>query len=132
MRKKINFSKLPQNFKDEKDILIKNEIYFWESLMIIDDIEISEFIKGTIGTKLNLKRLRCIASLIVELDISQEDASLLIYSGVSSKKALAGLTPNELIRSTGRLERLLKTNRIPAVSLEKANALIKKAKQANN
>tara|TARA_Y100001968_G_scaffold306959_1_gene324291 strand:+ start:671 stop:1069 length:399 start_codon:yes stop_codon:yes gene_type:complete len=132
MNKSINFSNFPKNFDDEKKILIKEKIFSWNSLMVIKDKDIYSLITGSRATERNLKRLRCIARLICEIDVSQENAALLMHSGIPSAKALLSLTPQELILKTGRLERILRTSRNPVVDLKKASLWIKKAKEANN
>ena len=96
--------------------------------MQLTDNEINQITQKTFATRKNLRRLRCIAILICELEISQGEAALLMHSGVASSKALASLTPQELFNKTGRLERALKTGRKPIVDLEKAHLLIEKAK----
>ncbi len=96
--------------------------------MELKDAEIYEIIENSCATVRNLKRLRCIAMLIYKLDLSQGEAALLIHSGIASIKALANLSPQELLHKTGRLERILSTGRKPLVDLNKANQLINKAK----
>ncbi len=123
---------IPKNFFIEKKLLQEKGIDSWEGINSLNDHEINELVKGTLGTVRNLKRLRCISIFICELNLEMGHAALLMHSGVASIKSLASLTPQELIKKAGRLERLLQTERNPVVDLQKANLWIKKARQANN
>ena len=125
---------LSKNFKEEEKSLRLRGINSWDSLMNLKDHEINEIIKTSRSTNRNLKRLRCIAMLIHEIDLSQGEAALLMHSGICSSKALINLTPQELLNKTGRFERQLRTGRDPLVDLQKANSWIKRAKarQINN
>ena len=129
MNNKRFFKNLPTHFFHEEKSLLSIGINSWTSLKALKDEQIHQINRETMATSRNLKRLRCIALLICELDLSEGDAALLMHSGVSSIKALAALTPQELFTKTNRLERLLGTGRTPVVSLEKANLWIKRAQQ---
>tara|TARA_B100001250_G_C19031676_1_gene457749 strand:+ start:90 stop:326 length:237 start_codon:yes stop_codon:yes gene_type:complete len=76
-------------------------------------------------------RLRCIAYFICTLGIELNEAALLMHSGMISSESIARLTPQELVKKTGRFERILNTGRIPLIDLTKAHFLIEKAKKAN-
>ncbi len=120
---------LPTNFSTEEKQLLSKGIKSWSSLKCLTDEEIISLVKTGLGTIKNFNRLRGIATLICEMDISLGDASLLLHAGISSVNALAILTPQELINKTGRLERQLQTGRRPFFDLVKANHLIKKARK---
>tara|TARA_Y100001968_G_C19278765_1_gene678119 strand:- start:55 stop:459 length:405 start_codon:yes stop_codon:yes gene_type:complete len=131
---KDQFINFPKNFNEEKKVLISLGIDSWGGINNLEDNEIFAIVRSTIATERNLKRLRCIAMFICELKIPLKYAAILMHSGVPSIRALASLTPNELYAKTGRLERILNTRRKPILDLEKANYLIKKARnrQLNN
>ena len=128
------FANLPRNFHAEANSLRLKGIKSWTSLKDLKNEEINEITRSSLASSRNLKRLRCIANLICELNVSPEDAALLMHSGIASIKALASLTPQELLLKTGRLERLLRTGRKPVVDLKKANSWIQiaKARQITN
>ena len=128
MNYKNIFENLEKNFQEETKILLSLGINSWNSIAEIRDEEIYTMAKYGLATTKNFKRLRCIAILVYELDISPGEAGLLMHSGIASVKALIKLTPQELIQRTGRLERLLQTDRKPVINLEKAQKLIQKAK----
>ena len=134
MTHKDPFINLPKNFNEEKKILLSLGINSWTNLKDITNNNIFAITRNSLANERNLKRLRCIAMFICELDVSQQEAAILMHSGISSIKALASLTPQELFTKTGRLERLLNTGRKPALDLKKANFLIQAAKnrQINN
>ena len=120
---------LPKSFYQEEKILSSNKIRTWDSLLNITDEQINSLISGTLGSALNLKKLKCIAYFICTLDIQLNEAALLMHSGLISNKAISRLTPQELVQKTGRFERILRTGRIPIIDLKRANFLIQKAKK---
>ena len=95
--------------------------------MELKDQEIYTITRKSLATTRNLKRLRCIAMLIHTIKVSQEDAALLMHSGIASIEALAAITPEELVKRTSRLERFLKTNRKPRIGFKQAQLLIQSA-----
>ena len=119
---------LPQNFRKEEDALHSIEIDTWKLLSNLIEEEILDLVKNKFCSYKNLKRLRCIAFLKTELNISYNKAALLMHAGVSTINALTKLTPQELIQRTGRFERFLQTGRNPIFNLTIANDVIKKAK----
>ena len=129
MNNKLLFNNLPKSFYQEEKILKSNKIKTWDSLSSITDEEINKMIYGSLGSVRNLKRLKCIAYFICTLNIELNEAALLMHSGLISNKALARLSPQELVQKTGRFERILRTERIPLIDLKKAHILIEKAKK---
>ena len=129
MNKKSFLNGLPKNFCQEEKILLSNNIKTWDSLLSISDEQINQLIYGSLGSVRNLKRLKCIAYFICTLDIQFKEAALLMHSGLASNNAISHLTPQELVQKTGRFERILRTERIPIINLEKAHFIIEKAKK---
>ena len=129
MKNKLSLKDLPKSFYQEEKILLSNNIKTWDSLLSISDKEIHKMIYGSLGSVLNLKRLKCIAYFICTLDIEINEAALLMHSGLISNKAISRLSPQELVKKTGRFERILQTGRIPLIDLKKAHFLIEKAKK---
>ena len=130
MKNKLVLKNLPKSFYHEEKILLSNNIKTWNSLLSISDEEINTLIYGSLGTIRNLKRLKCIAYFICTLDIELKEAALLMHSGFISNKAISRLSPQELVKKTGRFERFLQTGRLPLIDLNKAHFLIEKAKKA--
>ena len=129
MNNKLFLKNLPKSFYQEEKILLSNNIETWDSLLSISDEEIHNLIYGSLGSIRNLKRLKCMAYLICTLGIELNEAALLMHSGLISNKAIARLTPQELVQRIGRFERFLRTERIPLIDLKKAHFLIEKAKK---
>ena len=129
MDNKLYLKNIPNSFYQEEKILISNNIKTWDALLSITDEEINKMIYGSLGSVRNLKKLRCIAYFICTLNIEFNEASLLMHSGLISNKAIAILSPQELVQKTGRFERFLQSGRIPLIDLKKAHALIEKAKK---
>ena len=130
MKNNLVLKNLPKSFYHEEKILLSNNIKTWNSLLSISDEEINTLIYGSLGSIRNLRRLKCIAYFICSLNIELNEAALLMHSGLISNKALSRLTPQELVKKTGRFERFLRTGRIPLIDLSKAHFLIEKAKKA--
>ena len=129
MNNKLILRNIPKSFYQEEKILISNNIKTWDSLLSLTDQEINEMIYGSLGSVRNLKRLKCIAYFICTLNIEINEAALLMHSGLISNKAISRLSPQELVKKTGRFERILRTGRIPLIDLNKAHILIEKAKK---
>ena len=121
-------NKLPENFRDEEKKLLQEGLSTWEEIKNLENKQIAALAENSLCTIQNFNRLRGMASLICAIQISQQDAALLMHSGIASLKALAGLTPEQLVRQTGRLERQLIPNSKPSLELAKAHHLIKQAK----
>ena len=129
MNNQLFLKNIPKSFYQEEKVLLSNNIKTWDSLLSITDEEINKMIYGSLGSIRNFKRLRCIAYFICTLNIELNEAALLMHSGFISNKALSRLSPHELVKKTGRFERFLQTGRIPLIDLNKAHALIEKAKK---
>ena len=129
MNNKLSFGKLPKSFYQEEKLLISNNIKTWDSLLSVTDEDINKMIYGSLGSVRNLKRLKCIAYFICTLKIELNVAALLMHSGLVSNMAISRLSPQELVKKTGRFERFLQTGRIPLIDLNKAHFLIEKAKK---
>ena len=126
---KLFLKNIPKSFYQEEKILLSNNINSWESLISITDEQSNNMIYGSLGSLRNIKRLRCIAYFICTLNIELNEAALLMHSGLISNKAISRLSPQELVKKTGRFERTLRTGRIPLIDLNKAHILIEKAKK---
>ncbi len=129
MNNKLFFKNIPKSFYQEEKILISNNIKTWDCLLSITDEEINKMIYGSLGSVRNFKRLKCIAYFICTLNIELNEAALLMHAGLVSNKAISRLSPQELVKKTGRFERTLRTGRIPLIDLNKAHTLIEKAKK---
>ncbi|ABX08995.1 DUF4332 domain-containing protein [Prochlorococcus marinus] len=129
MKLLINKKKIAQNFRKEEQVLSSIGIDNWEAIMNLTDEYISCLVKDKYCTYRNLRRLRCIALFICELNATQDEAALLMHSGISTIEALTNLNPQEIITKTGRFERMLDTDREPVLNLRKAKKLINKAKE---
>ena len=126
MIKRLNHP--PKHFEKEIKVLNSIGIDSWKRLKDLTDINLYKLVSRYNCSVNNLKKLRGVASLICELNIPQEEAALLIHSGIGSCSALAKYTPHELVNRAGRLERKLMTGRDPLINLRKASQLIDKAK----
>ena len=123
---------LPQSFRLERIELLEAGIDSWQSIRKLDDQALSRLARSGRASARNLHRLRGIAVLVFELDIAPQDAALLMHAGIATTQALAGCTPERLVRQTGRLERNLGTGRPAVVDLRTAGSWIRRARQLQN
>ena len=123
---------LPQSFRDESIALREAGIHSWENLRDLSDQALSRLVRLRRCSARNLNRLRGMASLVCDLDLPVQDAALLMHAGIATRQALAGCTPERLVRQTGRLERNLGTGRQAVVDLRVAQRWIRLARQTTN
>ncbi|KGG13916.1 MULTISPECIES: DUF4332 domain-containing protein [Prochlorococcus] len=119
---------LPTFKKEEKELTLRG-FDSWHSIATLGDLDITKLIEQGCGTSRNLNCLRCIAIFICELDLLQEEAALLMHSGISSVRALANSSPQDLLTKISRLEIQLMANRSSNTDLIKINKWIEKAKE---
>ncbi len=122
---------LPKHFQEEEKQLHAYGIFDWNSLKNLKDEDLFLITQRSLATSKNLFRLRGMATLIGELNLSQAEAALLLHSGIPSAKALASLTPLEVIKKTSRFTRQLYRENGNLINLVKVNSWIKNAKRAN-
>ena len=123
---------LPQSFRNERSELLEAGIDSWQSIGNLDDQALSRLARSGRASARNLHRLRAMAVLVCELSIAPQDAALLMHAGIATTQALAGCTPERLVRQTGRLERNLGTGRPAVVDLRTAGMWIRRARQLQN
>ncbi len=121
---------LPKNFNSEKQLLYKKAIYTWKEVDSLSEDQINLLSIENRVSKSNLIRIKGIAHLICELEIKSNEASLILHAGISSLKALANLSPQDLIKKIGRLERQLNTGRATPIDHKTATLWINKAKKS--
>ncbi|WP_320676534.1 DUF4332 domain-containing protein [Prochlorococcus sp. MIT 1300] len=119
---------LPKHFRDEHNQLVKEGLTTWKELRDLTNPEIDSLVRTGKSSPINLRRLRGIAQLMLDIGVKFEEAALLVHAGLATIKVLATSTPEELIKKTGRLERQLGVRRKPLLNLAKAHALIELAK----
>ena len=122
---------LPQSFRHEAEDLQASGIRSWGSLRALNDAQLSRIVRTGRSSARNLHRLRGMATLVCDLGLSPQDAALLMHAGIATSEALAGCTPERLVRQTGRLERSLGlgASRPAAVDLSTAQRWIRQARQ---
>ena len=127
-------SALPQSFRHEAEDLKASGINNWGRLRSLNDADLSKLVRTGRSSARNLHRLRGMATLICELGLAPQDAALLMHAGIANRAALAGCTPERLVRQTGRLERSLGLgkSRPASVDLSTAQQWIRRARQPTN
>ena len=132
MQKPRDFEGLSKNFQDEVRQLKSKGFNNWGSLENLQDKELHRIAQNSRATTRNLIILRGMATFICQINLSQSEAALLLHAGIASLNSLSSLTPSEVIKRTGRLERQLNLGRKPYVDLRIAREWIENAKRANS
>ena len=123
------FNKLTASFKKEETLLRKKGINTWNKIKALTDRDVFELVEEGCGSIRNFRCLRCIATFICDLDLQQDEAALLMHSGIPSVKALANSYPEAIHTKVTRLETILGTSETPKTNLKKIIQWINKAKE---
>ena len=104
----VSISPLPQSFRHEEAVLKQVGIQVWGQLSQLDELALNQLCSAWPRvSRRNLCRLRGIAGLVCDISLSPAEAALLMHAGIATVRALAKATPEQLVRSTGKLERQL-------------------------
>ncbi len=129
MKQTKSIKLLPINFRHEKIYILENNLDSWEKLKNLSDKDIIKIIsKCSLCTQSRLKKIKAIANFIFYLNLTPQEAYLLLHCGVSSFKALSSLTPHDLKQKIGRLERSFNIKMKDPTNLIKLKRWIKEAK----
>ena len=130
MRNEDYLKILPINYRHEKKFLLKSEFNTIDKLRNLKDSEINIIIKEqSLCTKSRLKKIRAMATLMIDLDISHQYAFVLMHSGVVSIKALSVLDPHSIANKIGRFERGLNLKNNNSISFLTIKKWIERAKE---
>ena len=130
MPRKTFLDFLPTNFRHEKSFFIQNRLTDFKKLSKLSDLDINEIQKRSpLCTLNNLKKIRAIAIFKEEIEISPQEASLLLHCGIGSIKSLSLSTPYELESKIRRLERNLRVKTETDITFSLLKVWIKRAKQ---
>ena len=129
MSKISDLESLPTNFRHEKEFLYSNNLITWESINKLNDIQISRLLqKKSLCTESRLKKIKAIASFIIELNLEPHQAYLLLHAGIGSLKTLSTLNPFSLKQKIGRLERRIGVKTQSEINQKLLKDWIKKSK----
>ena len=123
------FNKLTASFKKEETLLREKGVNTWNKIKALTDRDVFELVEEGCGSIRNFRCLRCIATFICDLDLQQDEAALLMHSGIPSVKALANSYPEAIHTKVTRLETMLGTSETPKTSLKQIIQWINKAKE---
>ncbi len=129
MKREFTIKEFPAGFSHEKQKLFLSGIKSWNRLGDLNDKELYRLVRESNSSVQRLKKLRGFAQLICQLDIPIQTAALLLHSGIPCVEALALMTPQQIIRQTGRLNRQLNSGTESSLDLSSANELIKRARK---
>jgi hypothetical protein len=98
---------LPPHFAREATRLRQAGIDSWRALAGLPDRQLRELGEAGGASEARLLRLRAQAQLMVAVDLSAPEASLLLLAGIATPAGLAQADPERLERQVGRLQRQL-------------------------
>lgn len=99
--------RLPSHFRAEAAVLAQAGIDSWPALAGQGDAALRQLASGGRASEQRLIKLRGQARLVVEVGLEPEEAALLLYAGIASRRGLAEASPQQLLTQLGRLERSL-------------------------
>ncbi len=99
--------RLPSHFRAEAVVLEQAGIDSWAALARQSDGQLRRWAGGGRASEQRLIKLRGQAQLVVEVGLQPEEAALLLYAGIASRRGLAEASPQQLLTQLGRLERSL-------------------------
>ena len=121
---------LPENFRHEKNFLIRNKLNDFKKLSKLSDADLNNIQKShSLCTLNNLRKIRAISNFKNELSISPHESYLLLHCGIGSIKSLSILNPYDLKERIGRLERNLRTKTQTKITLPILKDWIQRANQ---
>ena len=123
------FNNVSASFKKEDAQLRKKGINTWNQIKALTDRDIFDLVGEGCGSSRNFRCIRCIATFICDLELRQDEAALLMHSGIPSVKALANSYPEAIHTKVTRLETMLGTSETPKTSFKKIMLWINKAKE---
>jgi hypothetical protein len=107
---------LPPHFAREAARLRQAGIDSWSVLASLPDRQLRELgAAGGGASEARLLRLRAQARLMVAVDLSASQASLLLLAGIATAAGLAQADPQRLERQVGRLQRQLLGRAAPPI-----------------
>ncbi len=99
--------RLPSHFRSEAAVLARAGLDSWAALARQSDAQLRRLASGGDASEQRLIKLRGQAQLVVEVGLQPEEAALLLYAGIASRRGLAEASPQQLLTQLGRLQRSL-------------------------
>jgi hypothetical protein len=122
---------LPPHFAREAARLRRAGIDSWSTLASLPDRQLRELGEAGGASEARLLRLRAQAQLMVAVDLSAAEASLLLLAGIATAAGLAQADPQRLERQVGRLQRQLLGRAAPPIDGVLLREWIRRARQSS-
>ena len=122
---------LPPHFAREAARLQRAGIDSWSALASLPDRQLRELGEAGGASEARLLRLRAQAQLMVAVDLSAAEASLLLLAGIATAAGLAQADPQRLERQVGRLQRQLLGRAAPPIDGVLLREWIRRARQSS-
>ena len=122
---------LPASARREKRLLEARGITTWAALAVLSDGQLQDLALAG-ASSVTLQRLRGQARLVQEVGLEPPEAALLLHAGIPDSRSLARADPEQLWQQTGRLQRRLTGERVPAPDRAMLQRWISRARRAAN
>ncbi|HYP04192.1 MAG TPA: DUF4332 domain-containing protein [Cyanobium sp.] len=122
---------LPPHFAREAARLRQAGIDSWSALASLPDRQLRELGEAGGASEARLLRLRAQAQLMVAVELSAAEASLLLLAGIATAAGLGQADPQRLERQVGRLQRQLLGRAAPPIDGVLLREWIRRARQSS-
>lgn len=122
---------LPASARREQRLLQAAGITSWAQLADLADTQLQQLARAG-ASAVTLQRLRGQARLVQQVGLAPAEAALLLHAGIPDRRSLAGADPEQLWQQTGRLQRRLTGERVPAPDRATLQRWIARARRAAN
>lgn len=122
---------LPASARREQRLLQARGISSWAALAALSDQQVQELALAG-ASSVTLQRLRGQARLVQEVGLQPPEAALLLHAGIPDSRSLARADPEQLWQQTGRLQRRLTGEQVPAPDRATLQRWIHRARRAGN
>ena len=122
---------LPASARREQRLLEAAGIRSWAQLAALAEPQLQQLALAG-ASAVTLQRLRGQARLLLEVGLEPAEAALLLHAGIPDRRSLASADPEQLWQQTGRLQRRLTGEQVPAPDRATLQRWIQRARRGAN
>lgn len=126
------FGVVPHQFRLEVKLLAAAGIGDWPALARVEDAPLRRLAASGLASEARLRRLRAQARLLEDLELTPQEASLLLHAGIPASEALLVADPQRLLNQVHRLQRRLTGPAVPLLPMETLRLWIRRARASRS
>ncbi len=126
------FGVVPHQFRHEVKLLAAAGIGDWPALARVEDAPLRRLAASGLASEARLRRLRAQARLLEDLELTPQEASLLLHAGIPASEALLVADPQRLLNQVHRLQRRLTGPAVPLLPMETLRLWIRRARASRS